>query len=528
MASYEKIKNLVDLPVSFNPTGAFPVDSRTMFGSYDAAVAAAATAENAGSTNTAYYIGMELTVFENDVVTKYTIQPDKTLKANGAQVIGDDKTITIGEDGVVSVKDFGVKYYKYIAADKIATGTFTYPDTMPENPTEGEYAKAGDKWYKYTGGNWAEADAAPVEKAKYELTTGWKAGLEPKVALNAEGNGYQIAWYEPSATTVEGLSSSISTLQTNFDTLSNTVSTNKTDLEGKIREEADRAKGVEGTITADLGSVKATVNKLDGDVKTEGSVKYQISEAIAKIMNNDSEAMDSIKEIVDWIQNNQDAANIVALQNTVSGHTTQIGALNTLVGKLPEGITATDVVGYIKEVVKAEEDRATGAEGGLDTRLTTAENTLKTIKSAATHAAEDFATKEQGAKADTAVQKVVKGETNGHIAVDGTDVEVYTLESAAVDKLGGIKPDGSSITVSEAGVASVAAVDSSKVTGLDTALDNKKTEAVDAAKAYTDENAIAKTAIATSANVADADKASDVKVISEKLFVDAMTWKTTM
>ena len=59
-------------------------------------------------------------------------------------------------------------------------------------------------------------------------------------------------------------------------------------------------------------------------------------------------------------------------------------------------------------------------------------------------------------------------------------------------------------------------------------MDNKKTEAVDAAKTYTDDNAIAKTAIATSANVADADKASDVKVISEKLFVDAMTWKTTM
>ena len=135
MASYEKIKNLVDLPVSFSPTGAFPVDSRTMFGSYTDAVAAAATAENAGSTNTAYYIGMELTVFENDVVTKYTIQPDKTLKANGAQVIGDDKTVTIGEDGIVSVKDFGIQYYKYIAADKIASGTFTYPDTMPENPT---------------------------------------------------------------------------------------------------------------------------------------------------------------------------------------------------------------------------------------------------------------------------------------------------------------------------------------------------------------------------------------------------------
>lgn len=526
--SYVKIKNLVDLPVSFSPTGAFPVDSRTMFGSYAEAVAAAATAENAGSTNTAYYIGMTLTVFENGVVSKYAIQGDKTLKAIGAQVIGDNKTITIGDEGEIGIKDFGKQYYKYIAADVIASGTFTYPDSMPTNPVAGEYAKAGEKWYKYTDGAWAEAHTAPVETASYELTTGWIAGLQPRVVANAAGNGYELAWYEPSSTTVEGLSGAITGLRGDLDALTGTVSTNKTDLDAKIKAEEDRATGAEGTITTNLNTVKATVDKLDGDVKTEGSVKYQISAEIAKILDNDSEDMDSIKEIVDWIQNNQDAANIVELQNTVGQHTTQIAALNTLVGKLPEGITATDVVGYIKELVDGEKTRATGVENGLNTRLTAAEKSIKTYKSAATHEAADFATAAQGALADSAVQSVTKGETNGHIAVDGTDVEVYALGAATADALGGIKPDGTSIEVSAAGVASVKAVAAAKVSGLDTLIETAKTEAVTSANTYTDENAVLKTAISTANTVAEADKASDLKVVSEKLFVDALTWKTTM
>ena len=51
MASYEGISNLLDFAVAFNPSTAFPLDARSMFGSYTAAQAAAATAENAGSSN---------------------------------------------------------------------------------------------------------------------------------------------------------------------------------------------------------------------------------------------------------------------------------------------------------------------------------------------------------------------------------------------------------------------------------------------------------------------------------------------
>lgn len=45
--------------------------------------------------------------------------------------------------------------------------------------------------------------------------------------------------------------------------------------------------------------------------------------------------------------------------------------------------------------------------------------------------AADFATAAQGAKADSAVQSVAEGSTNGTISVDGTDVDVHGLGGAA-------------------------------------------------------------------------------------------------
>lgn len=75
MSSYEPISNVLDFSVALNPSTAFPLDARSMFGSYAAALAAAATAENAGSSNTVYYFGQTVTVLENGVAKSYLIAP---------------------------------------------------------------------------------------------------------------------------------------------------------------------------------------------------------------------------------------------------------------------------------------------------------------------------------------------------------------------------------------------------------------------------------------------------------------------
>ena len=80
----------LNFSVAFQPTSAFPIDGRTVFSSYASALAAAKTAEEVGSTNTRYHIGMKLLVAEEGVEPVwYTITKDKTLVAEGDGSVAD-------------------------------------------------------------------------------------------------------------------------------------------------------------------------------------------------------------------------------------------------------------------------------------------------------------------------------------------------------------------------------------------------------------------------------------------------------
>lgn len=71
----------IPLPISFDPTSAFPLDSRCYFESLEEAEAAARTAGLVGSQSTNYYYGMQLLVYSayRDDWRWYTIQKDRTL-----------------------------------------------------------------------------------------------------------------------------------------------------------------------------------------------------------------------------------------------------------------------------------------------------------------------------------------------------------------------------------------------------------------------------------------------------------------
>ena len=98
----------LNFSTSFNPTSAFPLDARTYFESYELAVAAAATAEEVGSSTTTYFYGETLAVYDKEAstVNLYQITPEKTLKAVGSAVLGDEKSIEI-VDGKISIKGVG-------------------------------------------------------------------------------------------------------------------------------------------------------------------------------------------------------------------------------------------------------------------------------------------------------------------------------------------------------------------------------------------------------------------------------------
>ena len=87
----------LNFSTSFNPTSAFPIDARTYFESYDSAVEAAGTAEEAGSANTTYYYGQILVVNEGGTVGAYQITPAKSLQKLAATTSSGDLASDVAE-----------------------------------------------------------------------------------------------------------------------------------------------------------------------------------------------------------------------------------------------------------------------------------------------------------------------------------------------------------------------------------------------------------------------------------------------
>ncbi len=105
------------------------------------------------------------------------LRGDGVWASPGASSSTDDKSITT-VDNVLTLKDFGVKYYRYVEA----TGSEETSDFVP----------------------------AHYEAQIVDDTHPWLEGLEPKV-VNDSGN-LVIGWFEPNTVTVDGLSDAINNL----------------------------------------------------------------------------------------------------------------------------------------------------------------------------------------------------------------------------------------------------------------------------------------------------------------------------
>lgn len=187
MANISKTNSMMEFPLQIKRQYAAPIDTTSVF--YD--LASAQTYAASGATA---YVGQQLVVVDESAGTAkaYVISNVAgTLTEVGSATLGDDKSISL-VDGTLSLKSFGVQYYKFVPATEEST------------------------------------------ESTYELTVGFKAGLEPKVRL-LESGGYEIAWYEPNPTTVEGLQSAVTALQGSVSTLENNVYT-KTEIDNKLSE----------------------------------------------------------------------------------------------------------------------------------------------------------------------------------------------------------------------------------------------------------------------------------------------------
>ena len=321
-------------PLNFRRGNPNPLDNSSVWASLEAAQTYAASDPVA-------YVGQILTVVDNanGVATVYSIQDEAgTLKKVGTSPVGDESTITVAEDGTVSL--FGVSG---LELDRVE-------------------------------------DDGSTTKINYQ-------------PLLVDG---KLTWVEPSATTVEGLATEIEGLKTRISALEGTVGDESkglvkgvadntaaiSDINTKIGTVAEDKTLVEmisdaqtaatyddtalvGRVAAIEGDYLKAADKTALETKMAEDIATAKTEAITAVLGEAvPEDFDTLKEVAEWIQSDTTASAqlITRVTNIENDYLKgadktalqgEIDALETLVGSLPEGAASTTVVAYIQEVVDA-------------------------------------------------------------------------------------------------------------------------------------------------------------------------------
>ena len=331
-------------PLNFRRGNPNPLDNSSVWASLEAA-------QNYAATDPVAYVGQILTVVDNvnGIATVYAIQDEAgTLKKVGTSPIGDESTITVDENGTVSL--YGVS-------------------GLELTRTDGE-------------GN--------ITKINYQ-------------PLLVDG---KLTWVEPSATTVEGLATEIEALKTRVDSVESDNDTAITGINDKIGTVPDGKTVVElindakteatyddtalsGRVSAIEGDYLKAADKTAIETKMATDISTAKTETIAAIMGEAGidEKYDTLKEIADWIlSDTTSSAELITRVTNIENDYLKgadktalqgdIDALETFVGTLPEGAASTNVVAYIKEVVDALKigDYAKAAD------LTTLTNRVKALE----------------------------------------------------------------------------------------------------------------------------------------------------
>ena len=188
-----------------------------------------------------------------------------------------------------------------------------------------------------------------------------------------------------------------------------------TDEYGNIVVETNVTPFDDTQLKASIKANTDAITVLNGE--GTGSVKKTVADEIAKVVGDAPESLDTLKEISDWISSHSESA--AAMNSAIQKNDSDIAELATLVGQLPEGAVATTVIGYIAEAIGTSSSELTSAIATAKSEAITAAAADATTKANAAAAeakayadglATNYATAEQGTKADSAVQAVkIKG-----------------------------------------------------------------------------------------------------------------------
>ena len=154
-----------------------------------------------------------------------------------------------------------------------------------------------------------------------------------------------------------------------------TVPQNKTVVE-MISDAQTAATYDDTALAARVTANETAITTINGDANTTGSIAKKVNDAIAAVVSNAPDDLNTLKEISDWISGHEtDAA---GMNSAIQANATAIGtaAVAESTPGANDGTAATGLYKTIEDAVAAEASRATTAEGGLDTRVTALETSL--------------------------------------------------------------------------------------------------------------------------------------------------------
>lgn len=417
MAVIQKDYNKMALPLSIERANPISLDSTAVW--YDFA----AMVEYAQSGATAYVGQVLAYVNEADNTAKAYIIADTngTLTEVGAATLGDNKTIVL-EEGTLALKNWGKEYYRWVDA-------------------VGEEGKEG-----YVAGH--------HEKQVVDGTHPWIAGLEPKAVAGADGT-FELAWYQPSTTTVEGLNSTVSSIRTTVEEITAALGDAQTDgtIRGDIAdlktEVAKKIDAAGGTMTGDLtladGSKAASETVVDTKIATAigsaGHLKRLVVEQLPEVSTAD---VDTIYMVKDATVSTGDAYKEYMV---IDGAFAQIG--DTSVNLEPYATTAS-----VEAKVKVVQDDLNEHKADAVAHITADERTAWNGKLDANNA--DYTTLVANKQKLVDIPAIKTIGTGLTLNEDGTLVgaQEYELPVATADRLGGVKAGGAGVSIAADGVVS--------------------------------------------------------------------------
>ena len=316
-------------PLNFRRGNPNPLDNSSVWASL-------AAAQSYAANDPVAYVGQILTVVDhvNGIATVYSIQDEAgTLKKVGSSLVGDESTVTVAEDGTISL--YGVSGLELTRTE--ADGSTTKINYQPLL-VDGKLT-------------WVEPSATTVEGLATEIE-GLKTRLTAAEAVIGDAENGIAKDVADNAAAIAAVDNKIGT-----------VEEGKT-LVQMITEATYDDTALAGRVTAIEEDYLTSADKTALETKMANDIATAKTETIAAIMGEAGidAKYDTLKEIADWILSDttSSAELVTRVSNIESDYLKgadktalqgEIDALETLVGTLPEGAVSTNVVAYIQEVV---------------------------------------------------------------------------------------------------------------------------------------------------------------------------------